>query len=200
MRSVAALFVRADSVYKTMAGVDCYDINRDALTWPGGCPAVCHPPCRGWGALRHFARPRPGEMDLARWAVSMVRQFGGVLEHPAASMLWSDQQLPAPGRFDGFGGWTMGITQHWFGHRAEKRTLLYIVGVEPMDIPTFPLLLGEATHVVSPWSGLRAGMPGYRPQLRKAEREHTPPVMAQWLVEIARLAGDFRGRAVTSAE
>lgn len=33
--SVAALFVRQDSIYKTMTGVDCWDIDRDARMWPG---------------------------------------------------------------------------------------------------------------------------------------------------------------------
>ena len=57
--TVAVLFVRSDSVYKQMADVDCYDIDRDARTWPGGCPVVAHPPCRAWGLLRQFAKPRP---------------------------------------------------------------------------------------------------------------------------------------------
>lgn len=44
MRTVAALFVRADSIYKTMPDVDAWDIERDARRWPGGCPVVAHPP------------------------------------------------------------------------------------------------------------------------------------------------------------
>ena len=35
MRPVAALFVRADSVYKTLPGVDCWDIERDAMLYRG---------------------------------------------------------------------------------------------------------------------------------------------------------------------
>lgn len=85
---VAALFVRADSIYKTMPGVDAWDIERDARKWPGGCPVVAHPPCRAWGRLRQFAKPRPDEKDLAPWAVEKVRRWGGVLEHPANSSLW----------------------------------------------------------------------------------------------------------------
>lgn len=81
----------------------------------------------------------------------------------------------------------MVIDQDWFGHRAEKRTKLYIVGCRPRDVPAYPLRLEEPTHVVSPWAGLRAGMPGYRPQMRQAEREHTPPRLAAWLVDLARL-------------
>jgi hypothetical protein len=119
--------------------------------------------------------------------VGQVRQWGGVLEHPAASTLWPVAGLPNPGKgSDDYGGWTLAIDQDWFGHRAQKATRLYIVGCKPADIPNFPLKLEEPTHVVSPWRGLRAGMPGYRPQLRKAEREHTPPELARWLVDLAR--------------
>lgn len=182
MQTVAVLFARSDSVYKTLPGCDVYDMERDARTWPGGAPVVAHPPCRAWGRLRAFANPRHDEKDLARWAVSQVRQWGGVLEHPAASTLWVDQKLPRyPNERDGHGGWTMPIHQSWFGHRAEKSTWLYIVGVNPWEVPDFPLRLGEATHVVQ--SRKRHD---YRPHITKAEREHTPPELAQWLVELAR--------------
>jgi len=184
---VAVLFARADSVYKTMTGCDVWDADRDALNWPGGDPVVAHPPCRAWGSLRHFARPAPGERELALWAVDQVRRFGGVLEHPAASILWPVAGLPAPGKIDEHGGFTMPIDQDWFGHRAEKRTRLYIVGCAPRDVPAFPLKLEEPTHVVSPSSRMRSGMPGYRKQIRKPEREHTPIELARWLCDVARL-------------
>jgi hypothetical protein len=35
MTPVAALFVRADSIYKTLPGVDAWDEARDARQWPG---------------------------------------------------------------------------------------------------------------------------------------------------------------------
>ena len=187
MTPIAALFVRADSIYKTLPGVDAWDIERDALCWPGGTPVVAHPPCRAWGGLRHFAKPRPGEKALALWAVEQVRRYGGVLEHPAASRLWPEAGLPEPGAgYDAHGGWTLVVDQDWWGHRAEKRTRLYIVGCAPRDVPALPLRLEEPTHVVSPWRGLRSGMPGYRPQLSKPEREHTPPEFAAWLADLAR--------------
>ena len=64
-RKVAALFVRRDSVYKKIPGVDCYDIDRDARTFPGGMPIVAHPPCRTWGKYRHRAKAPDGEHELA---------------------------------------------------------------------------------------------------------------------------------------
>ncbi|GAB6035814.1 hypothetical protein JCM15519_03730 [Fundidesulfovibrio butyratiphilus] len=181
MNQVAVLFARPDSIYKTLTGCDVYDINRDARTWPGGCPVVAHPPCRAWGRLRHFAKPRDGEKDLALWAVKMVRKWGGVLEHPATSTLWKVAGLPLPDAgADSFGGWTKPICQFWFGHRAEKKTWLYIVGVEPQSIPPYPVILGEPTHVVQ--SNKRIGS---RPHVTRAEREHTPMQLAIWLAGVA---------------
>lgn len=188
---VAVLFARADSNYKTMPECDVWDAERDARKWPGGDPVVAHPPCRAWGQLRALANPRPDEKALALFAVAQVRTFGGVLEHPKNSTLWPVAGLPAPGRRDEFGGWTLPIFQSWWGHRAEKATLLYIVGCEPADIPEMPMMLGEATHVIAS-SGrrrdggrLHKGDIGWRPEVTKAEREHTPPALAAWLVEIA---------------
>ncbi|MGV1035364.1 MAG: hypothetical protein ACOYBP_09155 [Microbacteriaceae bacterium] len=182
---VAALFVRSDSFYKSMPGVDCWDIERDARKWPGGSPVVAHPPCRAWGKLRAFAKPRHDEKELAFFAIEQVRRFGGVLEHPRGSSLWQVAGLPSPvaGMVDDFGGWTLPVFQCWFGHRAEKSTLLYIVGCVPRDLPAIPIRLGEASHVVGLWSGRDKG--NWRKSITKAEREHTPPDFARWLVDVA---------------
>lgn len=189
---IAVLFARADSNYKKIAGCDVWDEQRNALSWAGGCPVVAHPPCRAWGQLRKLANPRPGEKELALFAVEQVRRFGGVLEHPKNSTLWPEAGLPEVGQVDEFGGWTLPIFQSWWGHRAEKATKLYIVGCLPRDLPPMPLILGEATHVCGA-SGrrvgggrLRKGDKGWRPEITKAEREHTPQALAEWLVEVAR--------------
>lgn len=199
--TVAVLFARADSVYKTMPGCDVFDIDRDARTWQGGSPVVAHPPCRAWGRLRAFAKPRADEKDLARWAVAQVRQWGGAVEHPECSQLWPDQNLPAPEQRDEFGGWTLPIHQWWFGHRAQKRTLLYIVGCEPRDVPEFPMRLGVSDCRIrldkrrADGSHIRKGDPDYQPVLGDAEREHTPPALAAWLVELARRTSRMRAAA-----
>ncbi len=184
---VAALFVRADSVY-TMAGVDAWDIDRDARKWPGGWPVVAHPPCRAWGRLRHFAKPRDDEKALAIWAVEQVRRWGGVLEHPAGSTLWKHQNLAEVGRIDEHGGRTISADQYRWGHLAEKDTRFYVVGL------TYPELVemlprpktGRPAFVVCNSHGIRKGEPGYRPHIGKDAREHTPPALAEWLVELAR--------------
>lgn len=178
--TVAVLFARSDSHYKALPECDVWDAERDARRWPGGAPVIAHPPCRAWGRLRHFAKPRDDEKALALYAVCQVRLNGGVLEHPLASTLWPVAKLPAPGERDAWGGWTLPINQHWLGHRAEKATLLYIVGCEPGDVPPFPIRLDEPTHVIQ--SRKRTD---YRPHVSKAEREMTPPEMAAWLVELA---------------
>lgn len=156
---IAALFVRADSIYKQIPGVDAWDAERDALRWPGGSPAVYHPPCRAWATLRHHAKPREGEKDLALWSVAHVRKYGGVIEHPHRSTLWPVAGLPEPGQRDRWGGWTLTVDQHWWGHRAQKRTRLYIVGCEPGDIPVMPMAHG-------------------RP-LERSQQGHVPPINQQ---------------------
>lgn len=189
---VAVLFARADSCYKQLPGCDVWDIARNALRWPGGSSVIAHPPCRAWGQLRGLANPAPGEKELAPWAVEQVRRWGGVLEHPRRSTLWEHMGLPQPGRVDEFGGWTLPIFQFWWGHRAEKPTYLYVVGCSPNDVPAIPLRLGFATHVCGA-AGRRAdgtrilkGDANWRPEITQAEREHTPPALAQWLVDLAR--------------
>ncbi len=189
MREVAVLFARGDSIYKTLAACDVWGAERDARKWPGGAPVVAHPPCRGWGRLRHFARPEPGEMECAVWAVEQVRKWGGVLEHPAGSLLWKSR-LPLPGETDEFGGWTLPILQFWFGHRCEKATWLYVAGTTPGRLPQIPLVLGEATHVIQ--SRKRQD---HRPHVPKPERERTPPRLAEWLCEVARGARPEGARA-----
>jgi len=185
--TVAVLFARADSNYKALPDCDVWDAERDARRWPGGCPVVAHPPCRAWGGLSHMAKPREDEKALAPWAVEQVRKFGGVLEHPASSKLWQALGLPEQGTRDEFGGWTLPIHQHWWGHRAKKKTKLYIVGCEPKDIPEMPMRLDEPTHVIatSTMRKYRVGDPRRALEVTRPEREHTPPQLAAWLVELA---------------
>lgn len=175
---VAVLFARADSNYKELPDCDVWDVERDALRYPGGYPVVAHPPCRAWGALAHMSNPRPGEKDLAFFAVEQVRKFGGVLEHPLASKLWKAAKLPEIGRYDKHGGLTLIIDQWWWGHPAHKWTRLYICGANG-DMPAMPIRFGFAAKTIT---GIN-GQPGRR--CTQPEREHTPMALAKWLITVA---------------
>jgi len=167
MHEVAALFVRRGTPYAGL-GCDCYDMKRDALTWQGGMPGVFHPPCRAWGQLAHFAKPREGERELALWAMEQCRKWGGVVEHPFASGLWNESGCIGFGLRDRFGGVLVPVLQSWWGHRAPKKTCLYIVG----PVPELP------------FDGAMAE--GRVERMGKAERERTPAQFAEFLVGVAR--------------
>lgn len=187
---VAVLFARADSVYKTMPECDVYDIERDARTYDGPLPVVAHPPCTRWSMINGVVLSRyPHKAEQFAWgndggtfavALGAVRRCGGVLEHPAGSRAFGHYGLPRIGRApDRFGGWSCEVRQVDFGHRAEKRTWLYVVGAYPDDVPALPQRR-EATALV-------VRMPECRgvELMGKAEREHTPPAFARWLVDLA---------------
>lgn len=183
---IAVLFAREDSIYKTFPDCDVWDGSRNALLYRGREPIVAHPPCRLWGRLRTFSTAHPSEKVTAYFAVGRVRQNGGILEHPQGSTLWKVLGLPQPGeRPDKFGGYTIWISQGRFGHKADKPTWLYIVGCAPENLPAIPFKLGDATHVIQ--SRKRHN---HRPHVSKAEREHTPVELAQWMVEVARRSGN----------
>ena len=182
---VAVLFVRADSIYKTM-DVDAWDAERDARNYQGPHPIVAHPPCRGWGCLRMMSKATDEEKALGPWAVEQIRKWGGVLEHPRGSTLWKAAGLPRPGLAnDAFGGFSMAVEQFAWGHRAQKATWLYICGVPRAGVPPMPMTFAHPQHVVTNIHGLRAGMPGYRKEITKRERDATPPAFAEWLVSLA---------------
>jgi hypothetical protein len=185
MKPVSVLFARDDSVYKTLPGCDVWDMARDARLWPGGTSVVAHPDCGPWAKLSQFCKLPEERKALAPLAVELVREWGGVLEHPAESKLWAHCGMPRPGRApDWFGGWTAEIRQCDWGHPAEKLTWLYIVGVHPDDLPDLPPP-GEATGLVKP----RRGVPrDGRKIITKKWREATPQPMAEWLAEVARRA------------
>lgn len=133
-----SLFVRADSAYKKRPQWDAYDASRDALSYNGTDPLVCHPPCRSWGRLSHMAsNVREGEAELALFSIDKIRQNGGILEHPSGSRLFGTH-LPNVGETDEHGGFTIEIDQYDFGHVAHKRTKLYICGIDKAALPVLP--------------------------------------------------------------
>lgn len=186
---VVALYVDPRGPYPKLVR-EWYDEARDARTYAGPLPVVAHPPCGPWGALRHLSHK--DDPELAVRAVEQVRAFGGVLEHPAGSLLFDRLALPRPWAFpDAHGGRTLEVCQVDFGHVARKRTWLYVVRAR--TIPGFPVKR-EPTHWVS---GRRKRGPGSRsgvvpPGIKvcsSRQRRRTPVAFAEFLIAIAASAG-----------
>lgn len=193
--TVAVLFARTDSVYKTIPGCDVWDETRNALLYLGSDPVVAHPPCRLWSRLAHMSSAPKKEKGLARFAVRTVQRVGGVLEHPAHSKLWADMNLPAVGQEDDK-GFAIEVGQLWFGHPCNKKTWLYVSGIRMDECPPLPGtprfhftlldLLAEITayarylRMSTKFSNLTDVTP-------RRWREATPEEFAKWLLKIARL-------------
>ena len=186
-RPVTVLYTMPRSVYLGLPGVDCWDEQRDARKWPGGTPVVAHPPCAPWCQLRWVAKIRPGQKQFGQHAVKMVRRWGGVLEQPARSDLFRNQNLPLPSHGTRL-SYTIEISQLWMGHVCEKKTWLWIRGVRMEDLPPIPFRLAYPTHTIGRfWSnktGLHKG--DYRSVM-------TPLALAEWLVAVARLVAPTEG-------
>lgn len=129
------------------------------------------------------SRMQPLKKSASGLGLSIKFDYGGgVLEHPAESTLFTHCRMPKPGEFaDRFGGYTVAIEQFHWGHRAEKATWLYIVGCHPSLIPVMPRRPGRPTHCIRPTKNYPR-----LPSVTKPEREHTPPALAEWLIELAR--------------
>ncbi len=134
---IAALFVDPQGVYSTLPGVECWGEDRDARKYTGPHPVVAHPPCQRWGKFWHGSTRKPHQFRLGEdggcfaAALTAVRNYGGVLEHPAGSRAWDWFGLTAPVtgkgwvRADDHEGWTCSVEQGHYGHFSNKRTWLY---------------------------------------------------------------------------
>lgn len=136
---IAALFVVDDGPYIGIEGVDPYHEGRDARDYDGPHPVIAHPPCQRWG--RYWSggpsatkRRQLGDDKGCFWAaLSAVRQFGGVLEHPEASHAFKLFGLPIPEwnggwtEADQYGGRSCCVAQGHYGHKGRKMTWLYAV-------------------------------------------------------------------------
>lgn len=187
---ITVLCVRKNSIYKKL-GCDCYDRERDMNMWPGGNSIIAHPPCAQWSQLRGLAKNNPDEKILALKCAALVRRYGGVLEHPSGSILFGHRSenavLPLPGKIDKWGGYSICINQHWFGHPAIKKTLLYIVGVSERDLPNIPYSMNAVTRQMEKWKNKNGNRVNGKKQLSKPWRERTPLDLARWLIETAEL-------------
>jgi hypothetical protein len=191
---IAALYVDTRrGPYPHIPGVVCWGIEEDATKYQGPWPVVAHPPCGHWGRYAHKAHD---DGHTGPIAVHQVRLYGGVLEQPKDSKLFSECGLPKPGELpDAWGGFTLLVCQRDWGHAADKPTWLYIVGIDRGDIPGQPPEVEPKrqwknakrvlkTDLADPQR--RRGTRGVLECLSKNQRHLTPPLFAAWLVEIAR--------------
>jgi hypothetical protein len=153
---IAALYVEAGGCYYSLPGVDPWDEARDARLYAGPHPVVAHPPCQRWGRFWHGSTRKPHQFRLGEdggcfaAALTAVRNYGGVLEHPKDSQAWDYFGIMRPrdrgwSRADNYGGWTCCVDQAHYGHFARKPTWLYAVAD---DLPS--LIWGRAPQRIHP--------------------------------------------------
>lgn len=199
--NLAALFVETDGCYFGQDGVDPWDQVRDARLYTGPHPVVAHPPCTRWGRFWHGSTRKPHQFRLGEdggcfaAALTAVRNYGGVLEHPAESKAWDYFGLGRPPRTggwvkaDSFGGWTCCVDQGFYGHFSNKRTWLYAAHV---DLPSLtwgtgeqrlhPIALARHGYVKARRIGMMAMVGGKdKTKIRNA----TPPKFRDLLISIA---------------
>lgn len=133
-QTIAALYVERGGVYWNLPNVDPWDRERDARLYNGPHPIVAHPPCERWGRFAAGSPMKRGyvigdDEGCFEAAFRSVREYGGVLEHPAGSKAWPAFGISKP---EGFGwtrstggGWVCEIEQGHYGHVARKKTWLY---------------------------------------------------------------------------
>lgn len=195
--TIAALYVETGGVYANLPGVDVWDWARDARLYAGPHPVVAHPPCNKWSPLAYINQRRiPGyrigdDGGCFESALAAVRSYGGVLEHPAASLAWAHFRLTRPRRglwlSDDAGGWVTEVDQGRYGHRARKRTWLLAVAPEP---PPLDWEVAKSDVVVSGFTHQPKGAHvacEYR-RVRPKEASRTPVAFRDLLLSIARSA------------
>ena len=193
---IAALFVETNGSYYGLNGVDPWDIQRDARLYNGPYPVVAHPPCSRWCRLAGLVEARWGHKrgddgGCFESALSSVRAFGGVLEHPAYSDAWKHFGLMPPPRSGGWvrdlnGGWTCHVEQGRYGHPAKKATWLYAFGISYLPSLNWGSIPdGESTALVS-WCGNHTSKFDKRPRVGKAVASKTPVSFRDELIKIAK--------------
>lgn len=204
---IAALFVADGGPYFGLPEVDPWPESRDARKYAGPWPVVAHPPCQRWGKLwagQPLWIKRTGERKVKgddggcfAAALSAVRAFGGVLEHPWGSHAWPHFGLTVPPRSGGWVradayGWTCCVEQGRYGHYARKPTLLYAVGCDLPELawgksePSFPK---EAIDRHGLAYCKRAGELAFKGgSTDSAPRIHTPEPFRDLLIRMAKTA------------
>lgn len=162
---VAALYVDPDGVYSGLPDVEVWDEARDARLYDGPWPVVAHPPCARWSRLAGFTEARFGlkrgaDGGCFARALEDVRQWGGVLEHPAYSAAWPAYGLPKPTWHGGWtaslldGGFVCYVEQGRYGLPVKKATWLYAYGVELPELRWGFTPDGDGDEPNGEWGGI----------------------------------------------
>lgn len=166
--NIAVLCANNRSIYNEIENIDVYDRRRDARTFAGTAPVIAHPPCRSYSAfMRHWAKPEPGERDLALFCAERVACNGGVLEHPAHSRFVR--------RFVGSSEWRIEeVHQGWFGYPTTKATwLLMPSGYELPEVPFMLSQYGKEKWLFE--------------NMSRSQRSATTFTFASWLIDLVRM-------------
>lgn len=183
---IAALFVETDGCYFGLPGVDPWDEPRDARRYPGPWPVVAHPPCDRWHMLSAVNHKRWGfkineDDGCFAAALKAVREWGGILEHPAQSRAFRLHGIPQP-TSRGWqrtldGDWITEVDQAAYGHRARKSTWLLYHGESAP--PELIWRTSKGTHQIGQFDRKL-------PVMGKTEALSTPPDFRDLLLSIAR--------------
>lgn len=201
MKRVAALFVESGGPYDGLPHVDAWPASRDARNYVGPFPVVAHPPCERWGRYwsggpsARVKRKKGDDGGCFEAALSAVRAYGGVLEHPEASHAWTTYCLRRPNPHGGWtwdalnNGWVCQVEQGHYGHPARKKTWLFVKSKRmPPELiwgPSKGRRLDEGFH--SKEERKRAREAGQKPIPRLSKRENvlTPEPFRDVLLELA---------------
>jgi hypothetical protein len=152
---IAALFVEPGGCYFGLPNVDPWDESRDARLYPGPHPVVAHPPCQRWGRFWHGSTRKPHQYKLGddggcfAAALSAIKKWGGVLEHPAHSKAWGAFKLLKPAAGAGWQRdqtnslWVCSVEQGHYGHFSRKPTWLLAAGIDGADLPELDWTKGQ---------------------------------------------------------
>lgn len=169
--SVVVLCAASGSVYERFECVETFDARKDARSYLGASPVICHPPCRIWSATcRQLAKPDPGERELGLWCCDTLRRCGGILEQPAFSRLFEAGGLPMPGETIGNVS-TIEVWQCWWSFPAQKKTWLALAGIDLSQVEIPLQLTNRGSKAMD--------------RMSRRQRSETIEPFARWLIELA---------------
>ncbi len=206
---IAALYVESNGCYFGLEGVDPWDEKRDARAYPGPHPVIAHPPCQRWGkfwagspsyiAKTGIRKIKGDDNGCFAAALSAVRKYGGVLEHPYGSHAYAHFGLKMPPRaggwisVDGQGGFACCVEQGRYGHWMRKPTLLlaYKTDLPELDwgvsVPVYPQAAIERYGLAK---CKRMGEIAFKGGgVDNSHRIATPPLFREILISIANSVG-----------